>query len=285
MPIKLVKTVRLSLIAFCLLFTFSPLSTANDGKLLGTAGLSQIEGSGGGGIVPWATLSGYDSQDEISVSLALSQVDLKDYRLNVQAISASFYDTFEISAGHQRFDLKTLGGDIKMNIVGAKYKISGDAVYGSLPQFSVGIQHKTLEDKAIANLLGASSTSGTDIYVAATKVHLGAIAGYNAVWNISARATKANELGLLGFGGVNNEQYKIMFEASAAILFSRHLAVGFEYRQKPDNLSLNEDDWLDVFLTYFPSKSVSITVAYAKLGTIAGADDQNGFYFSINGHL
>jgi hypothetical protein len=85
---------------------------ADESKLIATAGLSQIEGAGGGGIVPWATLSGYDTQDQISVSAALSQVDLADYRLNVQAVSASFYDQIEVSLAHQRLDLKTLGGDI-----------------------------------------------------------------------------------------------------------------------------------------------------------------------------
>ncbi|MFQ3250970.1 MAG: hypothetical protein ACI9O6_002810 [Glaciecola sp.] len=258
---------------------------ADESKLIATAGLSQIEGAGGGGIVPWATLSGYDTQDQISVSAALSQVDLADYRLNVQAVSASFYDQIEVSLAHQRLDLKTLGGDIKMNIIGAKYKLYGDAVYSSLPQVSVGIQHKSLEDKAIANALGANDTSGTDFYLAATKVHLGAIAGYNAVWNITARASKANELGLLGFGGQNNDSYELMLEASAGVLFSRHLAVGVEYRQKPNNLGLDEDDWMDFFVTYIPSNSLSLTAAYTKLGTIAGAKDQNGLYISINGHL
>lgn len=274
-------------ISFSLLsaLSISAAVVADESKLIATAGLSQIEGAGGGGIVPWATLSGYDTQDQISVSAALSQVDLADYRLNVQAVSASFYDQIEISLAHQRLDLKTLGGDIKMNIIGAKYKLYGDAVYSSLPQVSVGIQHKSLEDKAIANALGANDTSGTDFYLAATKVHLGAIAGYNAVWNITARASKANELGLLGFGGQNNDSYELMLEASAGVLFSRHLAVGVEYRQKPNNLGLDEDDWMDFFVTYIPSNSLSLTAAYTKLGTIAGAKDQNGLYISINGHL
>jgi hypothetical protein len=267
------------------LLSSSNIVFASDGKLVGTAGLSQIEGAGGGGLVPWAILSGYDSQDQISISAAISQADLADYRLNVQAVSASFYDQFELSAAHQRFDLKTLGGDIKMNILGAKYKLYGDAVFSSLPQFSIGLQYKTLEDKAIANALAAQDTSGTDFYLAATKVHLGAIAGYNAVWNLTARATKANELGLLGFGGNGSDSYKLMLEASAGILFSRHLAVGLEYRQKPDNLGLKEDDWMDLFVTFIPNKSVSFTAAYTKLGSIAGAPDQNGLYVSINGHL
>ena len=32
-------------------------ASANGGKLLESAGVTQFEGSGGGGLVPWATLS------------------------------------------------------------------------------------------------------------------------------------------------------------------------------------------------------------------------------------
>lgn len=259
---------------------------AGDGKLLATSGLVQIEGSGGGGIVPWATLSGYDTQDEISVNAVMTQVDLDDYRLNVMGVSASFYDRVEISAAHQRFDLKQLGGDIRQNVLGIKYRLYGDAVYSDFPQVSVGLQHKKLEDGAIANLLGAdSSSSGTDYFIAATKIHLGAVAGFNAVWNVTARATKANQLGLLGFGGAQNSDYEIMLEASAGVLFSRNIAVGMEYRQKPDNLGLGEEDWIDYFVSYIPNKHIALTLAWAELGSIAGAEDQNGLYLSINGQL
>ena len=259
---------------------------AGDGKLLATSGLVQIEGSGGGGIVPWATLSGYDTQDEISVSAVMTQVDLDDYRLNVMGVSASFYDRVEISAAHQRFDLKQLGGDIRQNVIGVKYRLYGDAVYSNFPQISIGLQHKKLEDGAIANLLGAdSSSSGTDYYIAATKIHLGAVAGFNAVWNVTARATKANQLGLLGFGGAQNSDHEIMLEASAGVLLSRNVAVGMEYRQKPDNLGLGEEDWIDYFVSYIPNKHIALTLAWAELGSIAGAEDQNGLYLSINGQL
>ena len=259
---------------------------AGDGKLLATSGLVQIEGSGGGGIVPWATLSGYDTQDEISVSAVMTQVDLDDYRLNVMGVSASFYDRVEISAAHQRFDLKQLGGDIRQNVIGVKYRLYGDAVYSNFPQISIGLQHKKLEDGSIADLLGAdSSSSGTDYYIAATKIHLGAVAGFNAVWNVTARATKANQLGLLGFGGAQNSDHEIMLEASAGVLLSRNVAVGMEYRQKPDNLGLGEEDWIDYFVSYIPNKHIALTLAWAELGSIAGAEDQNGLYLSINGQL
>lgn len=256
-----------------------------DGKLIGTAGLTQIEGAGGGGLVPWATLSGYDSEDQISASSAVTVVDVDDYRLNAFGVSASFYDRAEISLSHQRFDLKSLGGTIRQNIVGMKYRLYGDVVYSELPQISLGLQHKQLSDTAVAEALGADDDQGTDIYLAATKVHLGAIGGYNAVWNLTARATKANEMGLLGFGGTQNSDYELQLEASAGILFSRNLAVGVEYRQKPDNLGLGEDDWVDAFVSYIPSKSVSITAATANLGAIAGAPGQSGFYLSLNAQL
>lgn len=268
------------------IFTISDTAYSAEGKLIGTAGLSQIEGSGGGGIVPWATLSGYDSRDQISVSAVATQVDLEDYRLNVLGASASFYDRFEISAAQHRFDLKTLGGDIRQNIYGVKYRLYGDVVYSAWPQISIGAQHKQLKDKNIANAVGAlNSSSGTDIYLAATKVHLGALGGYNGIWNITARATKANETGLLGFGGLKNDDYELMLEASVGILFNRHIAAGIEYRQKPDNLGLGEDDWADIFVSYIPSKDFSVTFAWADLGRIAGADGQNGFYLSLNGQL
>ena len=264
----------------------SSYAVAADGKLIGTAGLVQVEGSGGGGIVPWATLAGYDSREQISATSSATQVDVDDYRLTMLSASVSIYDRLELSVAHQRFDLKSLGGDIKQNIFGAKYWLYGDVVYSDWPQISVGIQHKQLEDKAIATALGAaSSSSGNDLYIAATKVHLGALAGYNAVWNLTARVTKANEMGLLGFGGANNDEYEIMLEASAAILLSRHWAVGAEYRQKPDNLGLEEDDWVDYFVTYIPSKNFNLTLAWADLGTIAGAQNQSGLYLSLNGQL
>ena len=280
------KSLSMRLSLSCLFTVCCTMASAQDGKLIGTAGLVQLEGSGGGGIVPWATLAGYDSQDQISVNVVATQVDVDDYRLNVLGLSASFYDRVEISVAQHRFDLKGAGVDIKQNIYAVKYRIYGDVVYSNWPQISVGAQHKVLADESIASALGAHKTSsGTDFYIAATKVHLGAIAGYNAVWNLTARATQANEMGLLGYGGINNNDYEVMLEASAGILFSRHFAVGIEYRQKPDNLGLGEDDWKDLFVTYIHSKNLAITLAWADLGTIAGASGQDGLYLSLNGQL
>lgn len=268
-----------------LLGVVSSQALAGDGKLIGTAGLNQIEGAGGGGIVPWATLSGYDTRSQTSASAFFTQVTVDDYRLNVVGANVSLYDRVELSVARHTFDLTTLGGELRQNVYGIKARVYGDVVYSDWPQISIGAQYKDLQDTAIAKALGASDTSGTDYYVAATKVHLGAVGGYNLVWNVAGRLTKANQLGLLGFGSASEDSYKLMAEASVGVLFSRHLAVGAEYRQKPDNLGLGEEDWYDVFVTYIPSKSFNITLAWAELGSIAGAADQNGVYLSLGGQL
>lgn len=267
------------------LTTANPLFAA-DGKLIATPGISQIEGAGGGGFVPWAQLAGYGSRDEIAANVFCSTANVDDYELDVCGAQATFYDRVEFSVAKQKFDVEALNLDIKQQIFGVKVRLYGDLVYSRLPQISLGIQHKKLDDPTVAYLLGADDDSGTDVYLAASKLHLGAIAGYNWLWNITARSTEANQTGLLGFGNAQRgNQREIVLEASTAILFGRHLALGVEYRQKPDNLGLKEDDWSNVFVAWFPNKAISVTAAWLDLGEIAGSKDQKGTYFSVTGYF
>jgi hypothetical protein len=113
--------------------------------------------------------------------------------------------------------------------------------------------------------------------VAATKVYL----DQSLVLNGTIRATKANQTGLLGFGGPKNDSYQAEFEGSAALLLTRKIAVGVEYRTKPDNLGLKEDDWMDLFAAYAINKNISVTAAYVDLGEIATFRHQRGVYLSI----
>lgn len=277
----------------CCFFATAP-SMAADGKILATAGLSQVEGSGGGGLVPWATLAGYDSQDETAASFFMSDVNVSDFRMTSIGVATSFYDRVELSYAQQTFvlpaslitGLSLTSEQIKQDIVGLKVRLYGDAVYSAYPQVSAGVQYKQLDSDTVALKVGAKTDSGTDFYVAATKVHLGAVAGYNLVWNVAARATKANEMGLLGYGGSENNSYQVMMEGSVGLLLSPNWVVGMEYRQKPSNLSsVEEDDWKDVFVSYMPNKNVNITAAYVDLGTVATKKDQKGIYLSMTGYL
>ena len=275
------KKVKCLLLGLLLSSSFSGL--ASDGKLLATPGVSQIEGGGGGGIVPWAQLAGYASEDEFSVNGFCSRADVTDYTLDVCGVQVNLFNRVELSYAQQRFDVPALDTEIEQSITGAKIRLYGDIVYSDWPQLSVGIQHKSLDDGAVATLVGAQDTSGTDYYLAASKLHLGAVGGLNWFWNVTTRYSEANQLGLLGYGGANDDA-KILFEGSTAVFLSRSVAVGIEYRQKSNNLNLGEQDWKDLFVAWMPNKHVSVTAAYLDLGSIAGASDQTGWYLSITGY-
>ncbi|MCK8119520.1 DUF3034 family protein [Pseudoalteromonas sp. 2CM37A] len=275
------KKVKCLLLGLLLSSSFSGL--ASDGKLLATPGVSQIEGGGGGGIVPWAQLAGYASEDEFSVNGFCSRADVTDYTLDVCGAQVNLFNRVELSYAQQRFDVPALDTEIEQSITGAKIRLYGDIVYSDWPQLSVGIQHKSLDDGAVATLVGAQDTSGTDYYLAASKLHLGAVGGLNWFWNVTTRYSEANQLGLLGYGGANDDA-KILFEGSTAVFLSRSVAVGIEYRQKSNNLNLGEQDWKDLFVAWMPNKHVSVTAAYLDLGSIAGASDQTGWYLSVTGY-
>ncbi len=259
---------------------------AGQGKLLATPGVTQIEGTGGSGIVPWASLAGYASRDEIAASTFATRVSVDDYRLNVLGMAINLYDRVEISFARQNFFLKYAGQEIRQEVIGFKTRLYGDLVYSPYPQVSAGLQYKTLKDRDIAETVGADRTDhGYDLYLTATKLHLGLLNGYNFLWTAGVRSTKSNQLGFLGYGGDRQDSYSLQVEASAAVFVNRSLAIGLDYRQKPNNLSFaKEDDWVDLFIAYIPNKQVNFTLAYVDLGAIAGASDQTGMYLSITGY-
>ena len=114
--------------------------------------------------------------------------------------------------------------------------------------------------------------------MSATKLFL----AQGVLLNGTVRFTKANQIGILGFGGDEHSSYTPQFEVFAAYLLTRKLAIGAEYRSKPDNLGIaHEDDWYDIFLAWTPNRHVSVTVAYADLGNIVIADNQRGVYASV----
>ncbi|MEC8226511.1 MAG: DUF3034 family protein, partial [Pseudomonadota bacterium] len=221
--------------------------------------------------------------DEIALNGFCSRANVSDYRLDVCGAQLNVYDRVEFSYAEQHFEVPALNTDIEQSITGAKVRLYGDIVYSKWPQLSLGVQHKSLDDGSIASLLGAKDTSGTDIYLAASKLHLGALAGYNWFWNTTFRYSDANQLGLLGFGGPDSDK-KLLFEASTAVFLTHEIALGVEYRVKSNNLGLGEQDWQDVFVAWFPNKYVSITAAWLDLGSIAGAEDQTGWYLSVTGY-
>jgi len=286
-------------------------------KLLLTGGVSQVEGAAGGGLTPWAVIGGYGTNNEIGANVHYTYAKTGDYKLDTYGVTVGFYDRFELSIAEQKFDVSNLrnkvssglGADvigrdnITQTIIGAKVRVLGEAILDAdtwLPQVAVGVQYKKNHDGDFVKsaVVGAEDDHGVDFYISATKLLL----DKNVLLNSSLRFTKANQFGLLGFGGSRHDSYQPELELSAAYLISKNLAIGAEYRMKPDNLrspandalfgganvvDLKEDDAFDVFVAYAPTKHVSLTAAYVNLGNIAtvkavGADygRQEGVYLS-----
>ncbi len=258
-------------------------------KLLLTGGVSQVEGSAGGGLTPWAVIGGYGTNDEIGGNAFVTHISLPDYQLNEVGAMVGLYNRVEVSISQQRFDTQQVGAALglgegftfQQNIIGVKVRLFGDVVLDQdswLPQVSVGAQHKKNNQAAVLQFIGAKSDQGTDYYINATKLFL----SQSLLVNATLRMTKANQIGILGFGGDRNNSYKPEFEGSVAYLLSRNWAIGAEYRQKPNNLGIaKEDDWYDAFVAWAPNKHVSLTLAYADLGNIVIKDRQRGLYASV----
>jgi len=263
-------------------------AAAQSSKLLLTGGVTDIEGSAGGGLTPWAVIGGYGTRDQIGANAFVTNVRAGDYELRTGGALVGLYDRVELSIAQQRFDTRAVGGLLGLGngftftqkIYGAKEKVAGDAVLDQdslLPQISVGFLRKENDRGDLLHALGIKSDKGTDYYVSATKVLL----AQSVLLNGTLRYTKANQTGILGFGTLARDKYQAMFEGSAALLLRKDVAVGVEFRQKPDNLPFKEDNWYDVFVAWAPTKNVSVTLAYANLGNIVIKDKQHATYLSL----
>ena len=263
--------------------------SAGSGKLLLTGGVSSIDGAAGGGLTPWAVTGSYATAGEIGGTAFITRTKTQDYALNVYGAAISVMDRFELSLARQEFNASVVVPDttLKLDIVGIKARVAGDAVLDSdtlMPQIAVGAEFKRVNPgPAIGGVLDsvAAKRNGIDFYVSATKLFL----AQGILVNGTLRATKANQNGLLGFGSADKTSYSVKPEFSLALLLSKNIAIGAEYRFKPNNLAFagaafEEQAWKDLFVAWAPTKNVSVTAAYVDLGNIVGHTRQTGGYVS-----
>ncbi len=156
--------------------------TAN-GKLLLTGGVSQVEGSAGGGLAPWGVIGGYGTGDKIDGSVHGTYIHTQDFSIGTYGVAIGVADRVELTMARQTFDTRDaglqlgLGRGFKFNqdILGVKARVFGDAVLDEdtwMPQVSVGVQLKHDEQGSVVESLGAHSDSGADFYASATKLLL-----------------------------------------------------------------------------------------------------------------
>jgi hypothetical protein len=240
-------------------------------------------------LVPWALITGYGTRDAIGANVHYTVVALPDFTLQTGGVAVGFFNRVELSAARQAFNTHSAGGSLGLgngftfhqNIFGAKIRLLGDAVYDQdrwMPQVAAGVQYKSNDRDSVIHAIGGRDSNGIDYYLSASKLFL----AQSVLLNAAARETRANQFGLLGFGGDRNNDYSTEIEGSAALLLSQRFAVGAEYRTKPNNLTFaKEENAGDLFLAYFFNKNISATLAFIDLGDVAKQTGQQGFYLSL----
>lgn len=262
--------------------------TFDSGKLILTNGVSTIEGSGGGGLATWATISGMGTNRALGISAHVTGLELPDFRLDTHGVAIGIRDRAELAYARQNFNTRNVGAALGLgkgfqfnqDIFSAKVRLAGDLVYGPefLPQISVGVEHKRNLDGAVVRAVGARASTGTDFTVNATKLFLGA----SVLVNATVRLTKANQFGLLGFGGDKRAGRSVQFEGSLGYLVTPRLVIGGEWRTRPDNLGIaREDDAKDLFAAWAVSRHVTVTAAYVDVGSVATFANQRGGLLSL----
>ena len=278
LSLKEVASAKLGVVLALCATAFS--AAAGDGKLRGAGGLISIEGSAGGGISPWAVIAGYNEADQASALAASSRVETDDYQLQTNSVAIGAYNRVELSLTRQTFAIP--GARLGQDILGAKVRLAGDLIYGPYPQVSLGAQYKRSTQGSTLSALGIRDQQDVDFYASVSRLFLSGPLDRSWLVNATVRSTKAQQTGLLGF----SSNRKFVLEGSTAMLLNRYVALGLEYKTKPDELSgLREDDWKDVFLAWFPNKKLTLAVAYVDLGEIATRKNQNGYFFTLQGQF
>jgi hypothetical protein len=268
---------------------YSPTPLLDDGRLLATGGVTALGGAAGGGLASWAVIDGYGSDDSAGVTANATRIDLRSYTLTGLGAAVGLRDRVELSYDYLDFDTGSTGTQLGLGSgysfavqnFGAKLRLAGNLVYDQnswMPQTAIGVQVMENNRGSLVRALGATSAVGADFYLAATKLFLGP----GILADATLRLTRANQFGILGFGGNLDNGYSPEFEGSLAWLAQRNIALGGEYRTAPNNLAFaKQTPAFDLFAVWFAGKHASVTLAYVSLGPIATIPNQTGVYLSL----
>lgn len=236
------------------------------GRFLSTGGVTTISGAGGGGIVPWATIGGYSTNDQVGGTAFATHVFLPKFDFTAYGGQFNFFDRVELSLARQSLSLGSTGsildgkiinglglppstpvsalphslqfGDdynINQDIIGVKVRLYGNIIYDQdswIPQISAGYQYHHNENTSFLRTIGASP-DGNEYYLAATKVWLDGLFGHYTMATTTLDFTNANQNGLLGFGGQGKNGYHIEPEFAVGWWATKSIVLGGEYRFMP----------------------------------------------------
>lgn len=179
--------------------------------------------------------------------------------------------------------------DIYLHHFNAKLLLieEGMADMSWVPAVSAGVHYKYNEDidridhdlGGLLEDIGLSNNDGFDYTLTATKTVTCPVTGRPVILNAGARASKAAQFGLSGFG----DDYHITGEGSIDMLVTDRLVIGGEYRQKEsgldkiDDLVEHEDDWWDIHAAYILNNDTVIYAVGGNAGGVLNHEDENFF--------
>jgi len=225
----------------------------------------------------WALLGGKDLEAitftwtlwrRLELGYAFNRLGLDDFGDDVRAATGLDIRTNDILLHHFNARLNVIeenAGDmgwVPAVTLGAHYKYNND----------VHEINRRLMDTL--NALGYDDNDGVDFTLTATKAL--AFLPRPVFFSAGARCSRAAHLGFLGF----TNDYFVTLEGSALMLVTDRLAVGAEYRQKPDDLVAvpgllaNEDSWWDVHAAYILSNNAVVYATVGGLGKLLNHSDE-----------
>jgi hypothetical protein len=260
----------------------------DNSRLLLTNGATTVEGSAGGGLSSWAVIPAMETDHGVGVSAFATGVDLRDFTLESHGFAVGIRNRLAVSYARDNFDTLQAGAALGLghgytfsqDVIGTRLRLAGDVVYGPawLPQIDLGADFKHNLNGAVVRAVGARQSAGADLVASATKLLLGG----SVLIDTTFRLTKANQFGLLGFGGDRQAHRTAHFEGALGYQLSRHLVIGGELRTRPDNLSFaRETAAHDVFVAWALGRHATVTAAYADIGPVATFRPQRGAYLSL----
>ena len=301
--------------------------------------LLNIEGEGGGAIVPWAYTSNASKDGGVGMPAASIWTWVSDsYTINFWPVAVSIGDRIELGFAYQNLDISTLKSDLRddsyvalggaarldaeldnLQMITAHAKFQFVKESENWPAMAVSVSYKkaldvdelddNLSDDARAVLgagapkvlkyMGVDDDDGFEVNLMATKLWKTKIPLLTA---FNLRYTQANQLGFLGF----SDDWSLNPEFTLAILPESNVAIGVEFRYKPDELksvndylnangggavaatgnlndySFKEDHFVDFFVAYLPTPNLTIAAGVANIGNVVHRDTKAIWAFNVN---
>lgn len=159
-----------------------------------------------------------------------------------------------------------------------------------LPALTAGIHYKyndsidTIDSDLNGTLqnIGIEDNDGIDYTLYASKMLT--FMPRPLLLNMGVRNSEAAHIGLLGFTGDRD----FLFEGNAVLFVTDQLAIGAEYRQKPDDnydaidgLVESEDDWWSLVFGYVSNDHLTISGGYFNMGDVLNEKDTDAFALKV----